>query len=129
MALHNKLGKEGETIATEYLITQGYTIRETNWHMNRLEIDIVAEHDNRIVIVEVKTRSTNYVDPLDAIDKKKIMNLVHAADTYIRCNNLPQEVQFDVISLIGKDGNFKIEHIPDAFRAPLKSYQPRFKMR
>ena len=51
MALHNDIGKMGEQIATKYLITKGYIIRNVNWRINRLEIDIVAEKNNRIIIV------------------------------------------------------------------------------
>ena len=70
MAQHNIVGKEGEQIACEYLIAQGLTIRETNWRMDRLEIDIVAHKpgDDTLHIVEVKTRTSDeYFDPMMAI--------------------------------------------------------------
>ena len=40
MARHNTLGKEGEEAACDFLIGRGYTIRETNWRLGHLEIDI-----------------------------------------------------------------------------------------
>ena len=60
MAWHNQIGREGEQAAYEFLISKGYTVRETNWRMGHLEIDIVAHEPalNRLHIVEVKTRNT-----------------------------------------------------------------------
>ena len=45
MARHNQLGKAGEKEAVEFLIKQGFTIRETNWRMDKLEIDIIAQRE------------------------------------------------------------------------------------
>ena len=125
MALHNDIGKMGEQIATKYLITKGYIIRNVNWRINRLEIDIVAEKNNRIIIVEVKTRSSEkFGSPLDEITREKISYLVRAAKAYLNSYRLSHKVQFDVITIIGNDiNNIKIEHIEDAFRAPLRTYR------
>ena len=73
MAQHNQLGKWGEEIACEKLITEGYAICERNWRVGSYEIDIIAMKGNRIVFVEVKTRSNDYVDTLESIDNKKIL--------------------------------------------------------
>lgn len=118
MARHNELGKWGEQIACEKLIAEGYGIRETNWHSGHLELDIIATKDKRIVFVEVKTRSTDDVDPLTAIDRKRINHLIRAGSTYIAANNLDHEYQFDIILIVGTPenrDNVKIEHIADAF--------------
>lgn len=123
MATHNEFGKAGEQHAVEYLITKGYIIRDTNWRYGKMEIDIVAEKGDRIVIVEVKTRSSGILMPYEAVDNKKIRNLVRAANAYINYFNLPHEVQFDIISITGVPGNFTIEHIPDAFLPPLNIYR------
>ena len=61
MARHNELGRLGEQIAAEYLIKKGYTIRDSNWRWQRYELDIVCEHNGRIVIVEVKTRTSGFI--------------------------------------------------------------------
>lgn len=72
MARHNELGRLGEQIAAEYLVAKGYTIRKRNWRCNKLEIDIVAEKNNRIIVVEVKTRSSaEYGQPIEAITREK----------------------------------------------------------
>ena len=123
MARHNALGKAGEQAACEYLIAKGYTIRETNWRVGKLEIDIVAQEPkaNRLHIVEVKTRSEGeHYDPMQSITPAKIRNLVNAANGYISLYQLKMSVQYDVMILIGKAPDFTIQYIPNAFQPPLR---------
>ncbi len=120
MAKHNILGKAGEVHAAEYLRQQGYIIRHCNWRCGKKDLDIVAEKDNELVIVEVKTRSsTAFGNPEEAITNQKIRNIVSSTDAYLRkyCIDLP--VRFDVITVIGSEGNFTIEHIREAFFPPI----------
>lgn len=116
MALHNQLGKCGEEYAAEYLMSRGYIIRDVNWVSGKHELDIVGFHDDMMVVVEVKTRSNaDWAYPEEAITDKKIRNMLHATDAYIRMNDLDVDVRFDVISIVGKEPPFEIEHIEDAF--------------
>ena len=120
MAQHNLLGKSGEEYAAEYLISRGYVIREINWVSGKYELDIVAYRDATIVIVEVKTRSSaDFAYPEEAVTEKKIRNIVRATDAYMRMFDLDMEVRFDIISIVGKEPPYEIEHIEDAFLAPL----------
>ena len=120
MALHNELGKDGEQAATEYLEQHGYIIRDRNWHRGHLELDIIAAKDNTLVVVEVKTRrDTRFAQPEDAVTPQKIRRIVKATDTYIRIHQLDVPVRFDIITVVGEPGNFKIEHLKEAFLPPL----------
>ena len=124
MAKDGKLGKEGERTACEFLVSKGYTVREVNWRLGHLEIDIVAQEPNanHLHIVEVKTRtSTEHYDPMSAINNRKIRNLVNAANGYINYYSLPMTVQYDVMILEGKGPDFNIQFIPDAFQPPLRT--------
>jgi putative endonuclease len=125
MAQHNQLGKLGEHEAVEFLIKQGFTIRETNWRMDKLEIDIIAQEPGMVLhIVEVKTRSTDeYFDPMRSITRAKKQHMVNSANAYINYCQLQCEVQYDVIILIGSPGNFKLEYYPDLFMPRLKTYR------
>lgn len=126
MATHNILGSWGERLAREHLLRQGYTIVDSNVKIGHNEIDFIATFRNRIIFVEVKTRSDDFADPLDAIDSKKIIRLCRAADAYIQAYSIPHDPQFDVIIIIGNplatDTTPKITHIPDAFRPPLSKF-------
>jgi putative endonuclease len=116
MAEHNEFGKMGEAMAQKHLLAKGYKIIATNWTYGKDEIDIIAKHNNFLVIVEVKTRSTNYFgDPEEAVTKKKRKFLVRAADAYINIHNVPEEVRFDIISIVVTGSQWDINHIEDAF--------------
>ena len=124
MARHNELGREGEQAAREFLIGKGYTVRETNWRLGRLEIDIVAQEPqaNRLHIIEVKTRSTaEHFDPMESITRAKIRNLVNASIGYITHFQLKMNVQYDVMIIVGKAPDFTIHFFPNAFQPPLRT--------
>lgn len=123
MAEHNETGRWGERVACNFLVGKGYAIKETNWRMPPYEIDIVAMKGNRIVFVEVKTRSDDFLDPIDAVDKRKMANMTRAANAFVNHYDIPHEVQFDIITITGDQENYKIEHYPDAFYPPLRSYR------
>ena len=120
MAKHNILGKAGEEYAAEYLKEKGYTIRHCNWRCGKKELDIVAESENELIVVEVKTRSsTDFGNPEEAITDRKIRNIVSSTDAYLRnfCLDLP--VRFDIITIVGSEEHFDIEHIREAFFPPI----------
>lgn len=116
----NILGKAGEDAAAKYLEQNGYTIRDRNWRKNHLELDIVADKDKELIIVEVKTRSnTDYIEPQDAVNWQKIRRIVVAADAYIKHFCLDAPVRFDIITAVGEPGAFRIEHLKEAFYPPM----------
>jgi len=121
MAKHNDLGYAGEEMAVNYLQSKGYIIRHRNWKSGRKELDIVAEKENVLVVVEVKTRSTEcFLHPQEAITNAKIRHIVYTAEAYIFKYDLMMETRFDVISILpNKNGHFSIEHIEDAFLPPV----------
>ena len=118
MAAHNELGKQGEAFARQYLIDKGYRILETNWRSGHWEIDIIAQKDDFLSIIEVKTRATNdFGYPEEFIDKRKMENLLKAAEDYIQQSNEWQGVRFEVIALTQNGDTFDVEHFEDAFDA------------
>lgn len=125
MALHNQLGKWGEQIACEKLVAEGCAIRDRNWRMGHYEIDIVAMRGSRVVFCEVKTRSDDHFDPLEAVDSRKMTRMVAAAAVYMEANGLQMlEPQFDLFGICGTPGSgYTVEHIADAFEIPLTTYR------
>ncbi|MDN5794999.1 MAG: YraN family protein [Intrasporangium sp.] len=98
------LGDYGERLAVRYLCDQGLTILDRNWRCVRGEIDIVALDEGCLVIVEVKTRSTErFGAPFEAVTRLKLARLRQlsalwrkAADP--RWGGLP--VRIDVVSIL-----------------------------
>ncbi len=121
MADKNETGKRGEAVACLYLKKNKYKILDTNWRFRRYELDIVATNDKELVVVEVKTRSENYlVAPELAVDRTKIRHIVIATDAYIRMKDISLPIRFDVMCLVRKKDSYVVEqHIKDAFYAPL----------
>ena len=123
MAIHNDVGHWGEQIACEKLIREGYAIVERNWRMHHFEVDIIATKGNRIIFIEVKTRTNLNDDPILAVDKRKINHMIRSAIMYVKYTNTKLEPQFDIIGITGTHDDFKIEHIEDAFIPPLRTYR------
>ena len=120
MAQHNELGKKGEQAAATFMKSKGYKVLERNWRIYRHEIDIVAEDEEYIIFVEVKTRTTReWGNPEDFIGKGKIKRIVEAADLYLQDSDIDKPARFDIISAVWDGQNFEIEHIDDAFMSPV----------
>jgi len=116
MGKHNEFGKEGEKIATDFLIKKGYAIKYKNYRYLKAEIDIIAQKDDILAIVEVRARSNDQIIPIaETITSKKIKLLVMAADHYVIDNELDVEVRFDVVTILKNKKIFKIEHLESAF--------------
>lgn len=98
MARHNDIGRWGEDIAADYLVAGGYAIVGRNLRFGRDEIDIVATRGSGIMFVEVKTRSTPFDDPLDAVNPEKRRRMARFADSFLRSGDYPQRPQFDIIT-------------------------------
>ncbi len=111
-----ELGKRGEEAAQKYLQAHGFYIRDVNWRWGHKELDIVAEKNKTLHVVEVKTRSANFlVDPQAGVDRRKQQNTVQAANAYVGRHGLNFDVQFDIISVVVRGGECEVEYIPEAF--------------
>jgi putative endonuclease len=110
-------GRHSEFMARTYLEQQGYLILETNWRSGHKEIDIIAKEEDTLVVVEVKARKNeDFMFAEDAVDEKKMRNLVRATHNYILMKGLDCDVRFDIITLVLDDkGEYKLKHIKDAF--------------
>jgi len=123
MAEIHSLGKWGEQVVADHLVADGYAIVERNWRLNHLEVDIIATRGNEIAFVEVKTRRDDGADPLEAIDRRKIMHMVSAANAYLRMCRVPLRPRFDVAAVVGDPHSYKLNYIADAFLPPLRTYR------
>ena len=78
------LGNRGEGLASRKLQSLGYTVRERNWRCAAGELDIVAEKDEALVFVEVRTRrGDRFGTPEESITPAKRAKLIEVAQTYL----------------------------------------------
>ena len=125
MARHNELGKWGEQMAVDLLTTEGWAIRERNWRLGHLEIDIIAQKDDMLVFAEVKTRSEQEADPLESVGRRKMSHMATSASAYMSRHGLDRmNVRFDIFAVSGTPGDgYTVEHVADAFEAPQRYYR------
>lgn len=115
-------GRLGEEITKEYLTKKGYPITEQNWRCgNRLEVDLISQQGEEMVFIEVKTRNGKYDSAEDAINEKKIKQLVKAANAYLKQIERPFDARFDVALIEGEPDNYEFTYIENAFIPPLNS--------
>ena len=116
MAAHNELGKSGELAAVDYLIRKGFSIKEKNWRFQKAEVDIIAQQNKVLVVIEVKTRSNSFFgEPHEFISQDKIRLLTKAIDHYVVERDLDVEVRFDIIGIVMTEHKTSITHLEDAF--------------
>ncbi|MCJ0904827.1 YraN family protein [Rhodococcus sp. ARC_M6] len=118
MAGNIALGARGEDLATEFLIDAGLDIVERNWRCRYGELDVIATEDDRIVFIEVKTRSgLGYGSPAEAVTFAKRRRIRVLALQWLGDSGRSwSKVRFDVVAvLICRNQEPVIEHFVDAF--------------
>ena len=119
MAEHNDFGNLAENLAADFLIQKNYKILVRNFRYQRAEVDIIAEFEDLIVVIEVKARSYNaLIEPQEAVTKKKIKAILLCSDFFMKENQIDKEVRFDIITVVpNESGKLEINHIEDAFQS------------
>ncbi len=99
--MNNKVtGNKGEDMAADYLSARGYTILHRNWRFKNWEVDIIAHKGKFLHFIEIKTRTTTaYGRPEDSISKKKMENLMNAAEEFQYQHPQWRFIQFDVLAI------------------------------
>jgi putative endonuclease len=100
MAKHNETGRSGEAMAVTYFMEKGFLILHRNWRHSHWEVDIIAQKDEVLHFIEVKTRRTSrFGYPEDNVDEKKIRNLINAAEEFQYQFPHWKRIQFDILSI------------------------------
>ena len=119
MAEHNDFGNLAENLAADFLVQKNYKILIRNFRYQRAEVDIIAEFEDLMVVIEVKARSYNaLIEPQEAVTKKKIKAILLCSDFFMKENQIDKEVRFDIITVVpNESGKLEINHIEDAFQS------------
>lgn len=112
---NKELGTLGEEIAANHLVRSGYRLLHRNWRMKGgCEIDIVAFKDNALHFVEVKTRTTSFIDPVQAVNTEKVRHVGRAALQYKRFYGYTYDTHIDAIGIVYRsDTDYDLHWIPD----------------
>lgn len=116
--IRNKTGVWGEIYTARYLRDRGYKILTSNYVCRFGELDLVAQKNGIVCIVEVKTRNKNTaVSPAEAVDAGKRSRLESAAKSFMSAAGMKSEMRFDVSEVLLDDEMklFGINYIKNAF--------------
>lgn len=108
-----KIGELGEDVACKYLTKKGFSILERNYTKKWGEIDIIAQKDNILYFIEVKSKSVSSLDfivqkinepnndvsrPEDNMHPWKLKRLSRTIQTYLIHNRIGNRTwQFDLL--------------------------------
>lgn len=111
-------GNLGEDFAGNYFKRLGFTV-ERNFHSRYGEIDLIAQNDEYILFVEVKTRKAGtMVSPVEAVDYRKQQKIILTAQDYLMKSGNEKQPRFDIFEVWQNEGRiFKFNHIKSAFDA------------
>jgi len=113
---HLQLGQDGEALAVKHLRNKGLTILDRNYRFGRGELDIICKDHQFLVVVEVKTRSSNINgEPYISVSRKKQRQIIQVTNRFIQSRDIDLEVRFDIISVILNSSLSRLEHIENAF--------------
>jgi putative endonuclease len=112
-----ELGKAGEKAAADLLRSRGYQVVGAGFLARRGELDLVCRRGKDLVVVEVKTRTSDaFGTPLEAVGSRKRRALMAAASEYRARAEWRGPIRYAVVGVIVKpDGGLDAELIEDPF--------------
>jgi putative endonuclease len=103
-AARQRLGAWGEDRAAAWYRRQGYEVLARNWRCRDGELDLICARERRVVICEVKTRSSlAFGHPAESVTPVKQRRIRVLAGRWLAEGGLafrPQEIRFDVAAVL-----------------------------
>ena len=96
---------------------RGYEVVGAGFTARRGELDLVCRRGSELVVVEVKTRTSDaFGTPLEAVGPRKRRALMAAAAEYRALAHWRGPIRFAVVGLtVRQDGGFDAELVEDPF--------------
>ena len=112
------LGEAGEAAAERWLRRAGLAIVSRGFRARCGEIDLIARDGATVVFVEVKTRTHDaFGRPAEAVTGLKRARLARVASVFlVKAGWTDRACRFDVVEVVPKGAEWRVTHIPDAFR-------------
>ncbi|GAB6988897.1 YraN family protein [Paenibacillus pini] len=113
-------GAAAEEAAYQYLLSQGYLLKDRNWRCRSGELDLVMEYDDWLIFIEVRSRGSNvrYGTAAESVDMRKIRQVRGTAEVYLHYKQTKNKnIRFDFIAVqFNADLTIaSLEHIENAF--------------
>ena len=114
------IGEKGERLTADFLRKNGCAVIKRNYACRYGEIDIIAENDEYIIFVEVKTRKKNSLtSPAESVNFGKQKRIMLTAQDYLTKVICEKQPRFDVAAVTveeTKDGKrYHLDYIENAF--------------
>jgi putative endonuclease len=112
-----ELGRAGEKAAAHLLRAKGYEVVGAGFLARRGELDLVCRRGKELVVVEVKTRTSDaFGTPLEAVGSRKRRAMMAAAAEYRALAEWRGPIRYAVVGVMVKpDGRLAAELIEDPF--------------
>ncbi len=116
MNQRQQMGQHGEKIAVAYFVAKGYKIVALNWRCSTGELDIIAEDNQTLVFVEVRTRrGQRFGLATESITPTKKTRLIELAHAYLQeTNTINHRWRIDVFTVQLGQGSPQLNHIENA---------------
>jgi putative endonuclease len=104
-------GDQSETLATRFLEQEGFVILERNYFARKLgEIDIIAQSEEILHFIEVKSSKSNSFDPIYNVTPAKLRKVINSAQYYLKTKGLDMPFSIDALIVRGDEVEF-IENV------------------
>jgi len=104
-------GDESETLATRFLEQEGFVILERNYFARKLgEIDIIAQREDELHFIEVKSGKADTFDPVYNVTPAKLRKVINSAQYYLKVKRLDMAFSIDALIVRGDEVEF-IENV------------------
>jgi len=104
-------GDQSETLATHFLEQEGFVILERNYFARKLgEIDIIAQSEEVLHFIEVKSSKSNSFDPIYNVTPAKLRKVINSAQYYLKTKGLDMPFSIDALIVRGDEVEF-IENV------------------
>ena len=103
MTEHNRklLGNFAEDMAAAVLSESGYKIIARNFFIGHSDIDIIAEIDNVIAFIEVRSRTSDENGtPEESLTQKKIMQMKKTAGLYLEKYKITKAARLEAVCIL-----------------------------
>lgn len=112
-----EIGRRGEAAVCMWLRRHGYQIVCQNFCIRGGEIDIIAENEEYLVFVEVKTRKPRSLSSgYDAVTEKKQARLIQTAAVWCAEHPTRLQLRFDIACVILQEERvLTVDYLENAF--------------